>query len=136
MKNVLIVDDDSDLLKLYKQVFLNASFSVDVSLTVSKANELIGKKKYDVILLDILFPEADIFSTIRLIRSRDSLNIKTPVLVLTNLQSGEKTKKALEFGADECLFKTSQTPKTILETAMKLANINNSDKINQITDQK
>ena len=128
MKSVLIVDDDNDLLKLYRQVFLNASFSVDDSLTIPAAEELIKKKKYDVILLDILFPDTDIFSTIRLIRNKNSLNAKTPILVLTNLDSGEKTQKALEYGANECLFKATQTPSTVFKAAMRLAGNNHPQK--------
>jgi DNA-binding response OmpR family regulator len=121
MKSVLIVDDDSDLLKLYKLAFLNAHFSVDDCLTISQAEEFIKKKKYDVIVLDILFPDTDIFSTIRLIRSKNSPNTVTPILILTNLYYGEKTQKALELGANECLFKVTQTPSTIIKTVLRLA---------------
>ena len=127
MKSVLIVDDDNDLLKLYKQAFLNASFSVDASLNIPDAEKLLKNNKYDLIILDILFPTTDIFSTIRLIRSKNSLNAETPILVLTNLESGEKTKKALEYGANECLFKATQTPRTICETAIKLLGNNHPE---------
>ena len=120
MKNVLIVDDDADLLKLYKQAFTNASFSVDDCLTISEAEILIINKKFDIIILDILFPDREIFSTIRLIRSQHSPNIQTPILILTNLFYGEKTKKAFELGANECLFKVTQTPKSIIKTVERL----------------
>ena len=129
MKSVLIVDDDSDLLKLYKQAFLSASFSVDCSLTIPKAEKLVKKKKYDVILLDILFPNANIFSTIRLIRSKNSPNTETPIIILTNLDFGEKTKKALKYGANECLFKVNQTPSTIFKTAIRLVSSSQIGKI-------
>src|SRR4030042_5488451 len=124
MKSVLIVDDDNDLLKLYKQAFLNASLSVDDCLTIPKAEELIKSKKYDIIVLDILFPDTDIFSTIRLIRSKSSPNTETPILILTNLYYGDKTKKALELGANEGLFKVTQTPNAIIKTIMRLAGNN------------
>lgn len=130
MKSVLIVDDDSDFVKLYEQAFLNAAFSVDYSLTIPKAEKLIKKKKYDVILLDILFPNADALSTIHLIRSKKSPNNETPIIVLTNLDLGEKTKKALKYGANECLFKVNHTPKTILEIAVRLVGNNRSQKEN------
>lgn len=126
MKSVLIVDDDADLLKLYKQAFLNAHFLVDDCLTIPEAESLIIKKKYDVIVLDILFPDRDIFSTIRLIRGKSSPNTNTPILMLTNLFYGEKTKKALEYGANECLFKVTQTPSTIIKTVMRLTANNNT----------
>lgn len=126
MKNVLIVDDDADLLKLYKQAFLNASFSVDDCLTIPEAEILIINKKFDIIILDILFPDREIFSTIRLIRSQHSPNIQTPILILTNLFYGDKTKKALELGANECMFKVTQTPRSIIKTVDHL--ISDNDK--------
>lgn len=120
MKSILLVDDDADLLKLYQQAFVNASFTVDSCPTISEAELLVIKKKYDIIILDILFPERDIFSTIRLIRSVTSPNSQTPILMLTNLFYGEKTKKALDIGANDCLFKVTQTPKTIIDKVNKL----------------
>ncbi|KKQ25367.1 MAG: Sensor protein [Microgenomates group bacterium GW2011_GWC1_37_12b] len=126
MKRVLIVDDDSDLLKLYKQAFLNASFLVDDVSTIPSAEKLIASKKYDLILLDLLFPSTDTLSTIRFIRNKNTLNSETPILVLTNLETGEKTKKALEYGANECLFKVTQTPGAITKTALRLIGNNHS----------
>ena len=125
MKRVLIVDDDSDLLKLYKQAFLNASFLVESTQTIHEADKLILNNTYDLILLDLLFPSSDTLPTIRLIRGKNSPNAETPILVLTNLDSGEITDKALEYGANECLFKASQTPSTITKTALQLVKNNN-----------
>ena len=130
MKSVLIIDDDSDFVKLYERAFLNAAFSVDYSLTIPKAEKLIKKKKYDVILLDILFPNADGLSTIHLIRSEKSPNSDTPILIVTNLDAGEKTKKAFKYGANQCLFKVNHTPKTVLETVNRLVGNNRSQKAN------
>jgi len=120
-KSVLIVDDDNDFVNLYEQAFLNASYSVDYSLTIASAEKLIQKNKYDVILLDILFPNADGISTIQHIRSKKSPNHETPIIVLTNLDFGEKTKKALKFGANECLLKANHTPQTVLAVVESLA---------------
>jgi DNA-binding response OmpR family regulator len=120
VKNVLIVDDDSDLLKLYSQAFLNANFEVKATLKLSDVPELVEHTKFDIILLDLLFPDTNALSTIKLIRYDNSLNSKTPIIALTNLDSGEIPKKAVEYGANECLFKAAQTPKTIFEAAMRL----------------
>lgn len=128
MKRVLIVDDDVDLLKLYKQAFINASFEVDVASNIPEADKLASETKYDLIIADILFPGADILPTIRLIRKPNAVNSKTPILVLTNLEHGEKTQKALEYGANECLFKATQTPGSVCETALNL--ISKSNPIN------
>lgn len=121
MKKVLIIDDDSDLLKLYSQAFLNANYEVITCKELFEASELVQHNKYDVILLDLMFPSSDALPTIQLIRTPNSLNSKTPILVLTNLDSGKITKKAIEYGADKCLFKTEETPKSIFKAAVKLS---------------
>ncbi|MGD8744351.1 MAG: response regulator [Candidatus Woesebacteria bacterium] len=120
MKKALIVDDDNDLLKLYDQSFKNASFDVDIITNLAEADELIKTKVYDIIVLDLVFPNSDALPTIRLIRSQNSQNANTPIIILTNLDFGEKTKEALKLGANECMFKVKQTPKDVLEVAKKL----------------
>ena len=120
MKNILIVEDDSDLLKLYKQVFLNANYQVKECDSLRKATETLLENKYDIILIDLLFPTADALSTIKNIRQRSSVNEKTPIMVLTNLARGEKPKTALKYGADKLLFKAHHTPKSIYEEVQDL----------------
>ncbi len=124
MKKILIADDDSDLLKLYKIALNNAAFEVDVCLTISEANIFVKSKKYDLIILDILFPEGDILPTIQTIRNKSSPNFQTPILILTSLSYGDKTKKSLEIGANEYLFKATETPKTIVSKVIKITSNN------------
>jgi two-component system alkaline phosphatase synthesis response regulator PhoP len=127
MKSILIVDDDADFVKLYEQKFTDASFSVECALTIKKAEELLQENKYDVILLDIVFPKSDALPTLKGIREDDSLNKKTPVIALTNLEKGEKTQKALETGADEVLLKVDHTPGSVLEIVNKLTSKEESE---------
>ncbi len=122
------------LLKLYIQSLLNASFEVDDCVHITDAEELIKSKRYDIIILDILFPGRDIYPTIRLIRSKITPNTETPILVLTNLTYGEKTKKVLELGANKCLLKVNQTPKTIIKMVNQLINNKNPQENRNSTD--
>ncbi|OGM11884.1 hypothetical protein A2Z22_01475 [Candidatus Woesebacteria bacterium RBG_16_34_12] len=115
MRKILIVDDDDDLRKLYTQTFLDSKYDVDEATSVNNALDLLGKNSYDIIITDILFPGMDGVYIIKKARSQDSLNINTPIIILTNLDYGEKTKQALKEGANECLFKTKHTAKSIFK---------------------
>ena len=115
MKKIIIIEDDSSLRELYKIVFKSANYDVDEEADSHSALNKLKTKKYDVILLDLLFTTSDGILTIKDIRKSDSINEKTPVIIITNLDHGELTKKALEEGADKILFKASHTPKEIYE---------------------
>ena len=115
MKKIIIIEDDSSLRELYKIVFKSANYDVDEEADSDSALNKLKTKKYDVILLDLLFTTSDGILTIKEIRKSDSINEKTPVIIITNLDHGELTKKALEEGADKILFKASHTPKEIYE---------------------
>ena len=113
-KKMLIVEDDTDLLKMYTVVFSGSEFETTGISSPQEAIESVKVNKYDAILLDLMYPGGDNLQTIRLIRSEQSLNKDTPIIILTNLNAGDKTKKSLEYGANECLFKAKYTPKTLL----------------------
>lgn len=119
-KKLLIVDDDTDLLKLYVQIFSQGSFEVQSAQDINSAQKLIKENKYDVILLDLMFPQGDNLPTIRLAREKENSNHSTPIILLTNLDAGEKTKKALEYGANECLFKANYTPRQLFTEVSKI----------------
>lgn len=128
MASVLIVDDDSDLLTLYSRTFENESWSVFATASIEKAEEKIKTEKYDLILLDLLLPYSDTLITIKQIRDGHTANTSTPIIVLTNLDKGDKTKKALEYGANLCLFKAEQTPQKIIDAASSVLSSNTYEK--------
>jgi len=124
MRKILIIEDESDIRGLYKQVFLNASYEVEEVDNCPDAIQLVKEKAFDVILLDLLFPnQTDGFMVIREVRRESSLNTKTPLIVITNLNQDEKIKKALKEGADKCLFKAEHTPKSVFGEVDSFLNV-------------
>ena len=121
-RRILILDDDADLLKMYKLVFENSGFTVDDVQNSSNFMNLLQENHYDIILMDLLFPSGDNLQLIRNIRTFGSQNISVPIVVMTNLDSGDQTKKALEYGANGCLFKSALTPHNLASEVMKIIN--------------
>lgn len=121
-KKILIVDDDTDLLRLYTNIFGGSNFEVMSEQKIDKAQKLIKEYRYDIILLDLMFPQGDNLETIKLARSDENPNHNTPIIVLTNLDNGEKTDKAIGAGANKCLMKANFTPRQLFNEVTKILN--------------
>lgn len=102
MKNVLVIEDDSDISDLL-EIHL-----IDLGYKVTKAHD--GKvgltsalnEKFDFIVLDIMLPSMDGFEICKEIRKQDEY---TPILMLTSKSEEFDKVLGLEFGADDYLTK-------------------------------
>ncbi len=68
--------------------------------------QLLGQKKYDLILLDLVEPILDGFKTLKGIKK---IGIKTPVMIITNQDQEKDRHKALSLGAIDCSIKGDST---------------------------
>lgn len=82
---VLVVDDDEPTRALIARL-LTRELRVQVTLagTCEEALRLADRRKFDVILLDLLMPGVGGIEVLRQIRSR-SLNVQTPVVIVSVL---------------------------------------------------
>jgi CheY-like chemotaxis protein len=77
---VLMIDDDVEILKLYKRAFHKKGHNVVCVANETEANLILGKQPMDVILVDMNIPGTDGLSVIREIR--DS-GYPTPVIAIS-----------------------------------------------------
>lgn len=82
---MLVVDDDEPTRALIARI-LTQELPVQVTLagTCEEALRLADRRKFDVILLDLLMPGVGGIEVLRQIRSR-SLNVQTPVVIVSVL---------------------------------------------------
>jgi DNA-binding response OmpR family regulator len=78
---------------------------VDVAYDSAMGEKLALKKTYDVIILDVIVPGINGFELCKKIRNH---NIKTPILMLTSLDSTEDKVTGFDNGADDYLLKPFQ----------------------------
>ena len=81
---VLMVEDDPKISSFVKLGLENNECVVDIAYDSEMGEKLAFKKKYDVILLDVIIPGITGFELCKRIRNND---IKTPILKLTSLDS-------------------------------------------------
>lgn len=96
---ILIVDDDISMLEQLEQV-LGREYIVSLAASGSQALNYLNTGNWvDLILLDILMPEANGYEVITEIRKNLRYK-KTPVIFLTSLNDAESEVKGLLQGAD------------------------------------
>ncbi len=59
MKTILIVDDDQKMRGIYTRLLTSEGFKVEEASNADAANEVLKRKKTDLVLLDIKMPEID-----------------------------------------------------------------------------
>jgi len=102
--NVLIVDDDETTLEIYKGVFEEIFDVVDAACDGQEAYELWsrGKRKYDLIITDLMMPKMDGFELI------DKVRLRSPsqhIIVLSAIVDINEMRNILDLGIDGILVK-------------------------------
>jgi len=104
---LLLIEDDEHLAWTVKTSLAHSGYTVDWVTNGIEGQVLAGTYTYDVILLDIMLPGQDGFTTCKSIRSTGS---KTPILILTARSREDDRVRGLDFGADDYLVKPFSYP--------------------------
>lgn len=119
-KKILIVEDDSSLLKAYREMFKPEEFSVVDAKTGQEGLQMIQSEKPDLIMLDIMLPGGmNGFDVLEKLKA-NPLTEKIPVVVLTNLDSEEKVAKTI--GARDYIVKANTTKDEIVKLVTECLN--------------
>ncbi len=97
-KRILIIDDEKPIARTLSIKLSAQGFEARVAEDGQTALEIIGKEKFDLIILDLLLPIIDGFTVLSEIRKK---GIKTPITIVTNLSQPEDITRAKELGADD-----------------------------------
>ena len=102
-RKVLIVDDDPDLCDmLADQLRIHDEFETEGALTGAAAIERIAGTYFDIILLDLGLPDMDGREVCRAMRQG---GVKSPILMLTGVDTETDTILGLEAGANDYVTK-------------------------------
>lgn len=96
-ESILIVDDDSRILRLVGHYLRRESYSVQTATSAREAREQLSNRPPDLIILDVGLPGEDGFTLAREIRSQTNI----PILMLTGRTDTVDKVVGLELGADD-----------------------------------
>lgn len=99
---VLIVDDDKAIQTMLYKVIRSNGLDAEAASSGEKALELVGRKHYDLILLDVNMNGMDGFEVIHKLRSS---GIQTPIIIVSGRQEDYDTLYGLDIGADDYVTK-------------------------------
>lgn len=117
-KKILLVEDERVLIKMYEETFTRAGFEVESVETAQEGVEMMRKTKPDIVLLDILLPEANGLSLLRQIKDDPSLSL-IPVVAFSNYTDPDTQEEALKLGAKDYIVKADFDPEETLKMIKK-----------------
>ena len=90
-KNILIVEDEESIVTFIQNRLDTDIYDIDIALDGKEAMELIKKKEYDLITLDIMLPHVDGFTLCNALRSKSK---KSLIIMISALDTEDFKIKA------------------------------------------
>lgn len=119
-KKILIIEDNEELVDIYKMRFEAADFEIDVANNGFDAMVFLADNTPDLILLDIMMPEMSGFEVLESVRnnlSGDRKNI--PIIIWSNITQEKDRERAKNLGANLYLSKSSFSGNDLIERIQK-----------------
>lgn len=113
MATVLLVEDYPSLQKIYRTVLEEDGHKVLIASDGNEGLQLASQHEIDLILLDLLMPNADGFAFLEAYRLKEHPSVK--LIVLTNVYTPELLNRALKLGVNNYLIKADITPQKMVK---------------------
>lgn len=110
---ILCIEDEYFISELYGRALRRAGYDVTIFLSGQDGLKAALTNQYDVILLDLMIPGITGFEVLREIRKQKP-DLKSKILITTNLDQEDESKEELEKSADGYLIKAEFTPKQLV----------------------
>lgn len=118
MKKIVIADDEHKIVMTLEYAFKRAGYEIFIARDGAEVLDLLQKEIPDLILLDVMMPNVDGFTTLEEIKKNEAYkNVK---VIFLSAKTGEKDiQKGLSLGADAYVTK----PYSIKKLQEKVAEI-------------
>jgi len=102
---ILLVDDDPGIIAQVTQLLNTHHYVVDAVPAAAAALQLLEQFDYDLVLLDVMLPQASGIDLCRQVRSLTNANQSVPILLLSARDGVGSRVAGLQAGADDYLSK-------------------------------
>lgn len=125
MPTILIIEDEVSLSKALKYQLEKRGFRVIQAQDGKQGINLLSDNVVDLVLLDILMPVMDGISFLKMLKA-DPVHKDIPVIVLSNLSSGEQVLAAQEQGIHDFLVKSDWNANDIVDRVEQVVSLDSA----------
>lgn len=103
LKKILIIEDEKPIGNALKLKLQKEGFEAELVSNGEEGLKQIKKKKYDLLILDIVMPKMDGFDFLEEVQNK---KFDSPIIISSNLSQPEDMEKAKNLGASEFFVKS------------------------------
>jgi DNA-binding response OmpR family regulator len=115
--SVLVVDDEPEIISFLEENLTDDDYRVHTATSVAQARSRLNAYRPDILLLDVMLPDATGFDLCREIRQLDAMHSKvdplTPIIMLTARNDDVDRVRGFQRGADDYLAKPFHYPELL-----------------------
>jgi CheY-like chemotaxis protein len=113
-RKILFIEDEHFISELYSRAMVRGGYDVTPVIDGQEALTAAKTNQYDIILLDIMVPNMTGTEILRHLRA-EVPDLKAKILITTNLEQKEASRKEIESQADGYIIKAEITPKELVK---------------------
>ncbi|MEE8357599.1 MAG: response regulator [Anaerolineales bacterium] len=98
---ILVIDNDPSTAAVFKKLLTGKDYHVLTTNSSKESLDIVQRVMLDLIILDLLMPDMDGWQLCTTIRDMT----RTPILIISAIESSEIITKTLNLGADDYLVK-------------------------------
>ena len=114
MRKILLVEDEPILRETYQIILSTQPYRCDVADNGKVALEKCETQDYDLILLDLMMPTMNGVEFLENFKKLEEM--KTQIIILSNLSSGKELERTRELGVMRSLLKSDLSPSQLIAT--------------------
>lgn len=123
IKTILLIEDDRFIGEMYERSLTRAGYDVKWLMTGRDGAMAAVKTTYDLILLDIMLPEAQGTVVLDLLRGEQDKIPHSRVIVMTNFDQDDDSRAAMQAKADGYLIKADITPRKLISIITQMTKV-------------
>ena len=131
-KRILLVDDDTSILEVFRVIFEDEGYVVDTAETGMEAIRKVETQFYHLALLDIKLPDMEGTELLSKLRGSPA-SVNMMCIMITGYPSLDNAAKSLNIGADAYVMKPVDTGELLKIVRKKL---DEQDEMENVTEQK
>ncbi len=118
---ILVIEDDEEINKMICDFFIDIGYHVDTAYTGLDGLIETQKKKYDIILLDLMLPKISGEEFLKKIKF-NNINMNTPIIILSGKERIPTLVNTMTMGADDYISKPFDWDELLARVCAQLRN--------------